>query len=188
LSDLTTVEAVKAYAGVTVGGDDQAIAGIVSAVSGFMHGVIGHDYEGEVLTGEHHSGSDALAIVLDKPAASVQAVRDGTTTLAASTYELQAGRLLYRLASGVTVAWAPGVRNIEVDYTTTEAIPSDLELAARELAAFMVKQGVFSEAGGGRMGLAAQANPDSGAADYFVQAISQLPFASLILKRYRAFA
>jgi hypothetical protein len=187
MADLTTTGAVKAYAGVKASDDDQSIQAIVSAVSVYLHDRVGHDYDGDAITSEHHTTPASGALVLEKPAATIDAVRVGTGTIAASGYELEGERLLYRLASGETVDWARGVRNIEVDYTPTTDVPKDLELAAREVAAFVLKQSSLS-GGASRFGLAAQANGDSGSADYFVQALNQLPFAAAILRRYTRFA
>ena len=184
MANLTTTALVKGYANISDSADDQAIMGIISAVSVHLHDLVGHDYEGAALTGEHHSAPYSGAVVLHKPAASIDAIREGGTTLAATGYELEAERLVWRLASGLTVDWGAGKRNIEVDYTTTTEVPEDLELAAREVSAFMVKQSALA-AGGSRMGLSAQANSDSGSADYFVQAINQLPFASAVVRRYQ---
>ena len=47
---------------------------------------------------------------------------------------------MFRLASGDVVGWTAGIRHISIDYTTTEGVPADLELAAREASAFMLKQ------------------------------------------------
>lgn len=183
MADLTTRADVKAYAGVTSGSDDGPIGALVSAVSVLLHGMVGHDYEGEAIVGEHHSGPVSGALVLDKPALSIEEVREGSTTLAAGAYELSRQRLLYRISSGASVAWESGVRNIEIDYTTTHEVPADLEFAAREIAAFMVKQAGWGT-GASRMGLSAQANADSGNADYFTQAIRNLPMAKATLARY----
>ena len=187
MSDLTTRAAVKSYAGVTSNNDDGPISGIVSAVSVLLHGMVGHDYSGEAITGEHHSGPMSGALVLDRPAQSIEEVREGSDTLAATgAYELSRERLVHRLSSGATVSWASGVRNIEVDYTTIDRVPADLEFAAREICAFMVKQSGWG-VGSSRMGLSAQANADSGNADYFTQAIRKLPMAKATLARYARF-
>jgi len=187
MADLTTTARVKAYAGVKPAGDDQSIQAIVTAVSVYLHDRVGHDFQGDAITAEHHGSPVSGAVVLDKPAATIDAVRVGTGTIAASGYELSGERLLYRLSSGETVDWTPGIRNIEIDYTPTTDVPADLELAAREISAFMVKQSAL-QGGASRFGLSAQANGDSGSADYFVQALAQLPFASSILRRYTRFA
>lgn len=187
MADLTTTGAVKAYAGVKGSGDDQEIQGLVGAISSYLHGRVGHDYEGTAIVAEHHSSPASGALVLEKPAAAIDAVRVGTGTIAASGYELQGQRLVYRLSSGETIDWTAGVRNIEVDYTPTTEVPEDLELAARELAAFMLKQSAL-EGGASRFGLSAQASGDTGSADYFVQALAQLPFAAAVLRRYSRFA
>ena len=184
--DLTTRADVKLYAGVTSGSDDGPISALISAVSVLLHGMVGHDYEGEAITGEHHSGPMSGALVLDKPAQSIEEVREGSDTLATGAYELSRERLVHRLSSGATVSWASGVRNLEVDYTTIDRVPADLEFAAREICAFMVKQSGW-RVGSSRMGLSAQANADSGNADYFTQAIRKLPMAKATLARYARF-
>jgi hypothetical protein len=184
MADLTTLAAVKAYAGVSGSGDDTAISGIVAAVSALIHELVGHDYDGDTITGEVHSGPVSGAVVLEKPVASIGAVVEGETTLDSGAYELESERLLWRKSIGGTIPWANGTRNIAVTYTTTSTVPADLELAAREVCAFMVKQSNIGSAGAARLGLSAQANVDTGSADYFVQALRQLPFASLTLRRF----
>jgi hypothetical protein len=148
---------------------------------------VGHDYEGSILLAEKHSGAISGGIVLRYPAASIEAVRVTGGTVPVSGYSLEGERLLYRYDSSGTIAWERGQRNVEVDYTTTNVVPTDLELAAREICAFMLKQSAHI-AGGARLGLSAQANADTGSADYFVQALSQLPFAARVLDRHRTFA
>lgn len=184
MADLTTTALVKSYANIADSADDQAIAGIISAVSVHLHDLVGHDYEGDALIAEHHSAPYSGALVLHKPAASIDAIRENGTPLGSSNYELENERLVWRLASGLSVAWGAGKRSIEVDYTTTTEVPKDLELAAREVSAFMVKQSALAS-GGSRMGLSGQANADSGSADYFVEALNQLPFSGAVLKRYQ---
>lgn len=188
MADLTTVAAVKAYAGIAGSEDDGPIGTIVAGVSTLLHGLVGHDYEGEVITGENHTAPFSGAIVLRKPAQAIDEIRERKSTLAASAYELIDERLVWRLNLGDTVGWTnDGARSIEVDYTTTDQVPKDLELAAREVAAFMVKQSGLS-AGGSRMGLSAQSNADAGTADYFAQALAQLPFVQLVLRRFKRYA
>lgn len=186
MGDLTTTEAVKAYAGVKGTGDDARIAGVVSAVSAMLSDIVGHDYDGGTIVAEKHTAPMSGAVVLDSPAASIDAIREGTGTVAASDYELEGERLVWRLSADQVTSWAKGARYIEVDYTLVSTIPVDLELAARESSAFMVKQSAFV-AGGSRLGLSAQANGDTGSADYFAQQLKALPFTSLALRRYRRF-
>ncbi len=187
MAALTTADRVKAYANVKTSVDDASIEGIIDAVSALLHDRIGHDFEGTAIVAEHHSHPYSGALILARPVESIQAVRENGTTLAASGYELQGERLLYRLGSGKTIGWAPGVRSIEVDYTPTSTVPADIELAAREVSAFMLKQSALA-VGGGRMGLSGQANADAGSADYFIQALDQLPMASMVLAKYQRFA
>lgn len=185
MADLTSTADVKAYLGVSGSGDDTLIGEIVSAVSAHIHGLVGHDYEAGPVSSEHHSAPISGAIVLDKPAASITTVVENTTTLDVGAYELEGDRLLYRKANGETVAWSTGSRrNIEVTYATVTTIPDDLAMAAREVCAFMFKQTGAAQ-GGGRLGLSAQANQDAGTADYFAQALRQLPLSSVVLARYR---
>ncbi len=186
MADLTTLAAVKAYANVTGSGDDKQIQTLVGAVSMLIHGIIGIDYEGETITAEKHSGPSSGLILLEKPAAVIDEVREDSTTLDSSAYELENERLLYRLSGGKSGPWAFGLRNVEVDYTTTTEVPEDLELAARESCAFMVKQTAWT-AGAARMGLSAQANADSGTADYFAQSLRELPMTKATLDRYKRF-
>lgn len=188
MADLTTTAAVKAYAGVTGADDDAAIGVVVSAVSALIHEMIGHDYEAGPVTGEVHSAPVSGAIVLEKPAASITTVVESSTTLASTGYELEGERLLWRKASAGTVDWTSGIRNVVITYATVSTVPDDLELAAREVGAFMIKQSNIGSAGGARLGLSAQANVDTGSADYFVQALRKLPFTSLTLKRYQRLA
>jgi len=187
MADLTTTAAVKAYAGVSGSGDDTAIGVLVTAISEVIAGVVGHDYAGATHTSEVYSGPVSGAIVLQAPAASITTVVEGTTTLGASDYELDGERLLYRKASSVASAWAEGNRNVAITYVDTSTVPADLELAARELGAWVLKQSHF-DTGSGRLGLAAQANADSGAADYFAQALEELPLLAFTMKRYKRFA
>lgn len=187
MADLTTTAAVKAWAGITGSGDDSAIDGIVTACSALLHGIVGHDYESTGVTAEHHSGAASGAIVLKKPAASITEVREGTVTLDSDAYELESERLLWRKANGYAADWAVGRRNIEVDYTPTSTVPADLELCAREVCAWIVKQSGL-DSGASRLGLSAQANADTGTADYFAQALRQLPMSNATLRRYKRYA
>jgi hypothetical protein len=186
MADLCTLEAVKGYAGVRSSGDDAAIANVIAAVSALIAGHIGHDYEGDTITAETHRPPFSGAVVLRKPAASVSAVRVRGTALAGSTYRLRDDRLLDRLQSSEPIAWSSGQR-IEVDYVTASDVPADLALAAAEISAFVWKQ-TGEDTGGARLGLSAQANADTGSADYFAQAIKQLPVARMALRNHRAFA
>ena len=186
MANLTTVAAVKSYAGVTGSGDDSQISAIVSAVSSLIAGQVGHDYEGNAITGESHTAPFSGSIILRKPAESITAVRVSGSTLAAADYRLKDSRLLTRLASGLPTVWSASTV-IEVDYLTVSAIPVDLELAAREIGAFILKQSSLP-GGGSRLGLSAQANGDTGSADYFVQALKQLPVSRMALRNHRAFS
>lgn len=186
MADLTTIAAVKSYAGVTGSGDDSQISAIISAVSSLIAGQIGHDYEGNAVTAEFHTAPFSGSIILRKPAESITAVRVSHSVIAAAGYRLSDGRLLTRLASGLPTVWS-GSSVIEVDYLTVSAVPADLELAAREIGAFVLKQSSLP-GGGSRLGLSAQANGDTGSADYFVQALKQLPVSRMALRNHRPFA
>lgn len=185
MADLTTVSEVKAYAGVTGQGDDARIESIVSAVSAAISGYIGNSFDAQPIVGER-TDHPLGAVLLERPAASIDAVRVNGATLSASGYRLQGDRVLWREADsyGGATSWG-GV--VEVDYTPTSSVPDDLEFAAREIAAFMVKQSGLS-VGSGRLGLSAQANADTGSADYFTQSLRQLPASRMILGRYRRVA
>jgi hypothetical protein len=184
VADLTNVEAVKAYAGVRGSADDARILGLVGAISAYVAGLIGHDYEGGTITAETHSGPVSGAVVLAKPAATISAVRELGTTVDPSGYALEGDALLWRKAGTSVVGWAEGRQAIEVDYVTLSDVPSDLELAAREACAFMVKQTGWL-AGGNRLGLSAQANADTGSADYFAQTLAKLPAFGAIVRLHR---
>lgn len=150
--------------------------------------MIGATYDPDPITAEVHSGPYTRALVLDQAPDSITEVRVAGTIV--TEYEFPTGsRLLYRMddSSVQTVAWESGQRNIEVDYVPISTVPADLELAAREISAFMVKQTSLS-AGGSRLGLSAQANADTGSADYFAQTLRALPMAEATLKRYRRVA
>lgn len=185
MSDLTTVEAVKGYAGIKSSADDAAIATVVRGVSALIAAQVGHDFEGEGIAGEPHYAPYSGAIIIDKPASAVAAVRVSGTTIDSSGYRLRNNRMLERLSGGSPIAWTVGA-TIEVDYVTTSEIPADLGLAAAEIAAFVWKQ-TNEASGGGRLGLSAQANGDSGSADYFTQSLTKLPVARMALRNHRAF-
>lgn len=187
MADFTTSALVKEYAGITSGADDASIASIIGAVSAMLSTLVGHDFDGAVITGELHSWPPSSALVLRKPAASIEAVREAGTTLAPTDYQLVDERILYRLAGGVSAEWLLGRRNIAIDYTTTGEVPSDLELASTEVCAFMVKQSALG-VGSARLGLSGQANGDTGSAEYFAQTVRQLPFATMVLSKYQSFA
>lgn len=187
-ADLTTTQAVKEYAGISASStDDAKIDVLVSAVSEWVAEFIGHDYGGDAILAETHAGAITGAILLRRPAASISAVRERGVALAASAYALEGERLLWRVSGDDVVPWAVGDRSVEVDYTTTDDLPADVEFAARELCAFIVKQSSWS-VGAARFGLRAQSNAEAGNADYFVQSLSQLPFASAVLERRRQYA
>ena len=182
MADLTTTAAVKAFAGVTGSGDDSAIGGIVSAVSSMFHEIIGHTYDATPIVAELHARPPTPYVVVRRPIASVSAVREAGETLAASGYRAQVGtRLLERRASGESTPW---VGEVEVDYTPTSTVPADVELAAREAAAWVVQESGLGS-GASRLGLTAQANPDSGNADYFVRKIGDLPLVRELMRSHR---
>jgi len=183
MAKLTTVAKVRAYAGVTSSSDDDVIGGFVDAVSALIASQVGHDYEGDTVTAEPHTAPFSGALVLEKPASSITAVRVSGSVVAASGYRLNGSKLLDRLSSGIPTAWLDSVP-IEVDYVTVSDIPADLELAAREIASFVLKQSSVT-AGGSRLGLSAQANADTGSADYFTQALLELPVARMALRNHR---
>lgn len=184
MADLTTVAAVKSFAGVTTSGDDSAIAGIVAAVSSILHGIVGHTFDATVVTGEIHEKPPTAFVILDKPVASVTTVREGGQVLASTGWRRITGsRLVERLVSGRSTPW---LDEISVDYTPTSIVPADLELAAREASAWVLKESALPT-GGSRLGLNAQANSDSGNADYFVQRIEALPIVRSIIRRYGRF-
>lgn len=183
MADLTTTAAVKAFAGVTGSGDDSAIGGIVSAVSAVLHEIIGHTYDATPIVAELHPKPPTQYLVVRRPIASVSAVREAGETLAASSYRLPGAgsRLLERRAGGGSVVW---LGEVEVDYTPTATVPANVELAAREAAAWVVKESALA-AGASRLGLTAQANPDSGNADYFVRSIGDLPLVRELMRSHR---
>jgi hypothetical protein len=185
LADLTTVAAVKAFAGVTSSSDDAAIGGIVGAVSTILHGIVGHTYDATPIAGELHEVPPTAFVILDRPIATVTTVREGGQVLASTGWRRIAGsRLVERLAGSVGTPWTA---EISVDYTPASTVPADLELAAREAAAWVLKESGLST-GGSRLGLNAQANSDSGNADYFVKRIEELPVVRSIIRRYGRFA
>ena len=186
MADLTTIEAVKGYAGIKGSADDAALLTVISGVSALIAEQIGHDYEGDTVTAEIHLAPFSGRIVLEKPAAVIDSVRVSGTTLAASGYRLKGTRLLERLSEGIHAAWSTGVK-IEIDYETVSKTPADLAHCASEVAAFIWKQ-TGEATGGSRLGLSAQANADTGSADYFAQAIAQLPVARMALRNHRRFA
>ncbi len=187
MADLTTVAAVKAFAGVTGTGADPTIGGLVTAVSALMHGIVGHDFEGTPIVAEKH-GPVFRDVVLEKPAASIQEVRRGTNVLVDGTdYALDGDRVLVRLDGSYRTAWVLKPWELEVDYTPVSVVPDDLELAARMATAFTWKQSA-ENGGGARLGLSAQANTDAGTADYFAQTLRALPFVNETLRRYRRVA
>lgn len=179
-ADLTNTAAVKAYAGVQSSGDDSAIGGIVSAVSALFHAWIGHDFDGTPIVGEAHEPPASGVILLRKPAASISAVREGGATLSGSAYRFTSTRMLARLAAGRPSPWLDAV---QVDYTPISTVPKDLEIAAREACAWIVKQSSLST-GGARLGLSAQSNADTGNADYLIQRIDRLPLTRAVIARY----
>lgn len=186
MADLTTTAAVKAFAGVTSAADDAAIAVIVSAVSAILHGIVGNTFDGTPIVGEFHGLPASTFVVTERPAASVQAVREGANTLAATGWRHMGpgSRVIGREASGLPIAWTAPV---SVDYTPTSTVPADVELAAREAAAWVLKESGFGT-GASRLGLTAQANADSGSADYYVRRIEELPIVRALIRRYGAFA
>lgn len=184
MADLTTTAAVKAFAGVTGSGDDTAIGVIVSAVSAFLHGIVGNTFDPAAITGELHARPPSALVLLKRPLASVTTVREAGQVLGASSWRAYAGtRLVERMASGAPTPWAG---EVSVDYTPASAVPADLELAAREAAAWVIKESGLTS-GASRLGLTAQANADTGAADYFVRRIEQLPIVAGAIRRYGRF-
>lgn len=182
MADLTTTAAVKAYARVTGSGDDAAIGGIVAAVSSLLHGIIGQTFDATPIIDERHDIPASGFVVLAFPAASIEAVREGSATLAASGYRhLGVGsRLVQRMAGGRPVPWSDFA---SIDYTPPGTVPADVELAAREAAAWVLKESGL-ESGSARLGLTAQANADSGSADYFIRRIEELPIVRSMIRRY----
>jgi hypothetical protein len=184
MADLTTTAAVKAFAGVTGSGDDAAIAGLVTAVSAILHSIVGHTFDATPVAGEIHPVPPTPFVILEKPVASVTTVREGGQVLAASGWRrLTGSRIVERLAGSVSTPW---LDEISVDYVPTSVVPADLELAAREATAWVIKESGLAS-GGSRLGLNAQANSDSGNADYFVKRIEELPIVASIVRRYGRF-
>lgn len=184
MADLTTTAAVKAFAGVTGSGDDAAIAGIVAAVSSMLHGIVGHDFSATAVVAELHPTPPSAFVVLDKPVGTVTTVREGGQVLAASGWRHVAGtRLVERRASSESVSWSA---EVSVDYTPSATIPADLELAARECSAWVVKESGLAS-GSSRLGLTAQANADSGNADYYIKRLEELPMVRAVIRRYGRF-
>lgn len=184
----TSLAAVKAYAGVKIGVDDSEIVGIIDAVSSAMANLVGHNYEPDPIIGETHSGPYSIGLVLKKQPVSIEEVRISGGVIAASGYSITEGsRILFRVSSNSAIGWESGSRNIEVDYTPISTVPADIELAAREMASFMIKQSSFT-VGGGRLGLGSQSNGDTGTADYFTKTLEALPMVQSVLRRYKRFA
>lgn len=184
MADLTTTAAVKAFAGVTGSGDDSAIGGIVAAVSAFLHGIVGNTFDSTPIAAELHAQPPSALVLLNRPILTVTTVREAGQVLAASSWRAYVGtRLVERLASGAPTPWAG---EVSIDYTPASAVPADLELAAREAAAWVLKESGLTS-GASRLGLTAQANADTGAADYFVRRIEQLPIVAAAIRRYGRF-
>lgn len=185
MANLTTLAAVKAFAGVTGSGDDSEITGIVAAVSSILHGIVGHTFDSAPVTAEIHATPPTPYLVLDLPVASVQTVREAGQALAASGWRWHTGsRVIERRSSSLPVSWSG---EASVDYTPLSTIPADLELAAREAAAWVLKESALGS-GASRLGLTAQANADSGSADYYVRRIEELPCVRAVIRRYGRFA
>lgn len=183
MADFTTTAAVKAFAGVQGSGDDAAIGGLVTAVSAVLAELVGHDYSAAAIVGEIIRQPPTPFAITARPISSVSAVREAGVLLAASGYRAVAGtRILERRGSAAyAVNWGG---EVSVDYTPTSTVPADLELAAREATAWVIKESGLV-AGASRLGLTAQANPDSGNADYYVRKVQDLPIVRAVLATRR---
>jgi len=166
--DLTSLAAVKLYAGITGTGDDALIQTVLSAVSEAIHRVLRYRASEVVRTLELYSGhgvTDAL-LLRHRPAGTLVAVQIDAVAQDLTDFLLDAeAGILYRTEG---VAWPRGRRNIGVSYTSGYApgvIPGDLGMAA-------VKQTVYelglSKVRGDRIGEDSAVNPDGSTTSYVV--------------------
>jgi uncharacterized phiE125 gp8 family phage protein len=136
--DLTTLEAVKAYLGVTVTADDAELTRLVTMASTVIA-----EYCARTLVETEHDeyydgNSNSILPLLNTPITEVSSVTmDGSSLTASSNngYGYLFDKLMIWLVGG---AFTKGLRNIRVVYTAgyaADAIPESLQQAAIELVA-----------------------------------------------------
>ena len=139
---LTTLAAVKAYAGITNSEMDALITSLITRVSAaienYVQGVISQQAVSETRNGN----GGAAMLLADYPVTSVESlVIDGQTIPPAAGFGLPGWRLADRLIVMVGYAFNRGRANVVVNYTAGFAtIPADIEQACIESVLLTMKR------------------------------------------------
>lgn len=143
MADLTTLAAVKAYAGITGTAQDVLLSGLITRASAAIENYL----QRSVMSGsvaEVRDGTGATAMLLRQwPVASVASLMiDGQTIPAASAW----GAPGWWLADGRTILlfgyrFARGIANVQASYTAGYAtVPADIEQACIETVLLALKR------------------------------------------------
>ena len=183
MAALTALEDVKAFAGVTVATYDATLAGIIDSVSEVLEKHLGMDFDAREIV-ERHSGG-LPRIILDQTPATVDSVVANGTTLTGTDYEIRA-RSLIRLANTIPVTWESSFLDIVVTYTTPDssAVPTWLEIAAREASVWLWKQS--HESGAARLGTTGKEVATGGTQSYVTDML-ELPAVREAMRHRRIY-
>jgi uncharacterized phiE125 gp8 family phage protein len=145
-TDLTTLERVKAYLGVSDPGDDALLGAFIASASEAIEHYCGRQFAQAART-EYHDGAGAASLVLRvRPVSAVSAVRDDPARHFGPSSLLTPAQYVFYPESGILArtdgVFADARRNVEVTYTAGFlSVPPAVEQAANILVAHFYNRG-----------------------------------------------
>lgn len=186
LGDLTTLDSVKTFLGITAEDFDTYLATLISRVSDRMQRWMERDIHGQTVTAEKLDSVGEYEIQTKLyPVQSVSRLTVYATDLDASDYEVNASTgIIRRLEGGTVVRWPWGLSVMEIDYISGfDSVPMDLQQACDQEVAVAFQE---SNQGVGRLKLQGTVLPEGGTAAYVPG--SWLPATLSTMQRYRRLA
>ena len=132
--DLTTIDAVKAYLGLTSTTDDEMIAQLISSESALIQGWISRAFGVATYTDIFSGNGKNMHYLHNSPVVSIQSVTvNGSTVPAAATIQDAGYIVIDEQLTLLRYEFACGTINCQVVYTAGQVTPPDIAQACIEL-------------------------------------------------------
>ncbi len=142
MSDLSTLEKVKSYLGVTGSGEDTLLGELLGAASARIRGHCGREITSATYTEQYDGRGLGRIVLVQRPATSITTVHDALdrafdsgSLVDSDDYTLYGEEGIVEL-DPARAGFQDGVRNVQVVYVAGySTVPADVDLAARILSA-----------------------------------------------------
>jgi uncharacterized phiE125 gp8 family phage protein len=142
MSDLTKVEKVKAYLGLTAGGDDAILNALIANESQYIKSWLNRDLVSQVYSETYDGTGGAVLVLPNYPITAVASVAIDGLTIAACADATASGYVFNESKISLRgYRFSKGMQNVAVTYTAGyTVIPDDLQQACIELVALSFKE------------------------------------------------